>query len=309
MTIGTSNRTAIRYIAEVTPGTTPATPALKELRFTGESLGKNITNVKSNEIRSDRNISGLIPTDVEIGGDINGEMSYGTYDDFIEAALATTWATNVAKNGTTRKFFTVQKNFTDALSGAGIFNNFRGAMIDSWDFEVVQGQIINTKFGIKALTMDNVTTQIAGATTPAATTTQVMSAVSNIAAIKEDTVTTTEFYRKLSVSVKNNVRSLKSVGVLGAIDMNMGTCDVTGSLEMYFGNITMLNRYLGATGFALSFEMVDGATKYTVNLPKVKFETGVVVAGGLDQDIMYTGNIRALYDSGVGASIQVTRVP
>jgi hypothetical protein len=309
MTIGTSNRTALRYIAEVTPGTTPASPALKDIRYTGESLQKNITNVKSNEIRADRNIAALIPTDVEIGGDINGEMSYGSYDDFIEAALCGTWTANVVKNGVLKKYFTIQKNFVDALSGAGIFNNFRGSIFDSWEFEVVQGQIINTKFGVKALTMDNVTTQIASATTVAAGTTQVMSAVSNVAAIKEDNVTTTEFYRKLTVSIKNNIRSLKSVGVLGAIDMNLGTCDITGTLEMYFGNITMLNKYLNATGFALSFEMVDGAQKYTVLLPKVKFETGVVVAGGLDQDIMYTGNIRALYDGTELAQIKITRVP
>lgn len=308
MTIGTSNRTALRFVAEVTEGTTPATPALKEIRYTGESLGYNISNTRSNEIRSDRNVADLIRTGAEAGGDINAEMSYGSFDDLIEAALCSTWAANVIENGITKKSFTFQRHFQDA-GATGIFNQFRGALVDSWDLEVQQGQVVTTKFGIKARSMDVTETQIAGATFPAGSTTSVMSSVSNIANLLENAVPSTEFFRKLSLSIKNNVRGLKAIGTLGNVGMALGTCDITGSIEIYFATKTMLDRYINGTGFSLSFDMDDGTSNYTVLLPKVKFETGQVMSGGLDQDIMYSGTIRALYDSGEGSQIKVTRVP
>lgn len=310
MAIGSSNRTSLRWIREATEGTTPATPALNELKFTGENLGFNIATNRSNEIRADRNVSDLIRVGADSGGEINGEMSAATYDDFIESVLCGTWTANVIKNGITiaGRSYTLQRHFQDA-GATGIFNQFRGSRADTWDLEVQQGQVVTTKFGFKSRSMDVTEAQIAGATFVAANANNVMSSVSNIAAIKENTVTSTEFFRKLSLSIKNNLRQLTAIGTLGSVGMSYGTCEITGSLEIYFATVTMLNRYLNATSFSLSFDMVDGAKTYTVLLPKVKFESGSVSAGGLDQDIMYTGNIRALYDATEVAQIKITRVP
>lgn len=308
MTIGSSNRTAIRYVPEVTFGVTPATPALQEVRYTGESLAANIATTVSNEIRTNRMRSDLIRTSSEAGGGVDAEMSYGTFDDWIEAVLCGTWTADVIKNGLVTRSFTLQRHFQDAGSGAGIFNQFVGARLDTWDLEVQQGQVVTSKWGWKALSMDVTTAQIAGATFPAATTSEVLSSAANIASIEENGVATTEFFRKLSLKVNNNLRSLKAIGTLEAVGINYGTCDITGSIEMYFATETMLNRYLNATSFSLGFDMVDGANSYSVLLPKVKFETGGVVSGGLDQDLMYSGNIRSLYDP-TDNQIKITRAP
>ena len=55
MASGTSNRTALRYVLEVTPGTTPATPTLKEINYLSESIVDNIQYIRSQHIRADRN--------------------------------------------------------------------------------------------------------------------------------------------------------------------------------------------------------------------------------------------------------------
>jgi len=96
MTLASSNRVALRAIAEVTFGTTPATPAFKELRYTGESLNFNISNVTSDEVRSDRMTADLVQVQGDASGDVNIEVSYDAYDDFIEAVLAGTWGTVIA---------------------------------------------------------------------------------------------------------------------------------------------------------------------------------------------------------------------
>ncbi len=63
-------------------------PSFTDLRYTGESLKYDKKVVRSNEIRPDRNISDHIevgPNDVS--GDINGELSFATYDGFFKQLL------------------------------------------------------------------------------------------------------------------------------------------------------------------------------------------------------------------------------
>ena len=95
----TSNRASLRYIPETTFGTTPTlsnTVQYQELRYTGETLNYGATFEPSQEIRADR----MTPDTVLVGrtseGEINGELSYGTYDDLIENVLYDVWTTGAS---------------------------------------------------------------------------------------------------------------------------------------------------------------------------------------------------------------------
>ena len=90
-----SNRLQIRYIEETTWGVTPATASMQELRFTGESLRFNISNEVSREIRSDRQVSDLIQAGADCSGSLEWELSYGTYDAFMAAALFSDWSADL----------------------------------------------------------------------------------------------------------------------------------------------------------------------------------------------------------------------
>ena len=92
-----SNRVGLAYVKEVTYGVVPGTQ-LKNIRFTSESLGQDTDSTTSQEIRSDRQISDLVRTNIKGSGDINGEVSFGAYDDFFEWGLQSlvTWSTPVA---------------------------------------------------------------------------------------------------------------------------------------------------------------------------------------------------------------------
>lgn len=91
-----SARHALLAIAEVTYGTTPATPALKTIRHTGTTLALSKGTFQSEELRADRQIVDFRHGQKQTGGDINGELSYLSYDDFFEAALCGTWAVKAA---------------------------------------------------------------------------------------------------------------------------------------------------------------------------------------------------------------------
>lgn len=81
-----SNRATLSYVKEVTFGTAPGT-ALTEIRFTGESLKMDTSTITSQEVRADRQITGIIRNGVSAAGDINIEVSFGSHEDFMRSAL------------------------------------------------------------------------------------------------------------------------------------------------------------------------------------------------------------------------------
>jgi hypothetical protein len=99
MTFGSSDYQKIRLIEESTLGTTPSTPTMQEIRFRGQSLGFNISNIMSEEIRSDRQVSDLIQVDAEATGSIETELSYGNSDALLGAGLFNAWTERFDKEG------------------------------------------------------------------------------------------------------------------------------------------------------------------------------------------------------------------
>lgn len=91
-----ANRTQLRYKVESSFGTAPG-GTYQEIRETGETLAPTRNYITSAELRSDRQVADLVLGDVSAGGAVNVEMSYGTYDDWLAAALqhSQTWASAV----------------------------------------------------------------------------------------------------------------------------------------------------------------------------------------------------------------------
>jgi len=82
-----ADRMTLAYITEDSFGVPPATPAMQEIRFTGESLKLNIATQDSAEIRGDRQLADVKRTDQSEGGGFNFEASYGNLDGLLAALL------------------------------------------------------------------------------------------------------------------------------------------------------------------------------------------------------------------------------
>ncbi len=394
---GTSNRVALRQVAESTWGTTPATPTFDAVRFTSESLNYNADFITSEEIRADRMTPDTIQVSSQAGGDINGEWSYATYDDFIEAALYGTWAStgspvtatdisvtktvgtpntwqigtvaedftaqswvvgqfikvegfsvagtfwaeiasidsatamtvfpltdvateaagdsvtitpaNYVRNGTTKRSFTIQKAFTDLATPE--FWNFTGARISTWSLELATGSILNTVFGVLAKDANMTETQYAGATLNAANTNTVLNAVDNIASIvfDGDPGGSTFYFNSLSINLDNALRGQEAVGTLGLIGVEAGRLSVTGSVELYFENSALFDKFRGATAFSLSILAQDTAgNSYIVTIPRAKYTSMEIVAGGTDQDIFASAQFEAIINSAGTYQYQISRL-
>lgn len=131
-----SSSTQLFYRPEQTWGEDPtlASPfnPLRELRFTNESLNYSAQTVVSEEIRSDRQVSDIIRTGVESGGDVGIELSFGAFDDLFEGMLYNDWTAVLDSDATSPADpgFTVTNNSpgnTSTISAAspttGILNS------------------------------------------------------------------------------------------------------------------------------------------------------------------------------------------
>ena len=111
------SRHTVYAVEETVYGTTPTNPALDTVRVTGTTLGLSKDALQSEEIRSDRQISDFRQGSNQVGGNINFELSYGSFDQFMEAALLSSDWASPATTGTT----TLSQTATSITRASGSF--------------------------------------------------------------------------------------------------------------------------------------------------------------------------------------------
>lgn len=307
-----SNLARVRVIKEVSFGVTPAVGPSTDLRFTGESLQYTTQTDTSKEIRQDRQIADLVQLGADTAGDVQFEFSYGTYDDFLAAALGGTWVDDaeddfsVLTNGVTVPFFSIEKSFTDVNQHI----LYRGMAVNTLSLEFAIGAILTGSFGFmgKDATIAGVSgVPAAGA---ASIPTDVMNSASNFADMMIGGVAYPCGISQISLATDAGMRAQKALGNMGACTINPGTFSTTGGLNVYFSDAALYTKYFQNTPFSLSWAVADTAgNRYDFSLPKVKITSGNVVAGGLDTDVELAIEYQALFDQAAGHTIQITRTP
>lgn len=291
-------------------GTDSTSTIWKQLRYTGESLNFSIENTQSAEIRPDRVQADLVQTSASGAGDVNVELSYSSYDDFLQAALCGTWTADELENGTTRRFFTVRKHFQDMSPVQ--YHLYRGTAVEGFNFTMELGAIVNGAFNLVSFGIDSLTGIMTapydGESTTAAPTTVPMNAVTNFQDFTIDGVPYSGCVSRMTLSLVNNIRAIQCIGSLTARDMRLGRIEITGDMEFYFNDSSVYDKFVKGTELDVAFALEDAAgNRLTFDLPRVKFETGEVVASGENTDVMITASYRALYSAGDAYVMKLTR--
>ena len=212
------------------------------------------------------------------------------------------------RNGTTRHSYTIQKAFTDLTTPE--YNNFTGCVCDSLTMTIEAGSILNVEFGWIGTGAAMTETQFAGSSTTAANTNDVMNAVGNVAAIifDQDAGAGTLYFQSLEIELDNNVRGQDAVGTLGFVGVVPGRMNLTGSIELYFEDSTLYDKFVAATSFNLSFMVADGSgNRYIVTVPRAKYTSMEIVAGGLDEDVFVSAEFEGIIDSTGTYQFQLSR--
>ena len=110
-------RHAAFYVPETIYGTTPTTPAFKAIRHTGMTLGVQRSSLQSQEIRPDRQIADFRLGTNSVAGDISTELSFASFDDFLQAVFMGTWTPKATVTDSTLSVAAADSSFNDTANG------------------------------------------------------------------------------------------------------------------------------------------------------------------------------------------------
>jgi hypothetical protein len=309
-----SSLTGIRYVAETTPGTTPATPTMQEIEVTNESLNNSRQTETSQSFRGDRQVPGAVKVSETNGGDIGFEFKYGAeHFGLMESALQGVWASNKIVNGTTRKSYTIEKEFGGSGATGERFQVFKGMEVSAFTLEMAVGAFITGSYTFVGRSFLPGSATLANTVT-AASTTPFMNAVDDGIEIAIDgTPITDGILQNFSMTLDNNLREQRAIGSADLAGIGAGRSNLTGSLSVFFngGSNPIYTAYKTEQPIELKVTVPDTeGNAVEITLFKVILMSATIVAGGLDQDVVMEMEYQAILgDTTPFKTIQIERIP
>lgn len=274
-------RVTAHLIEEVTPGTTPSSGSWDTLRLTGNTLTPTPNTQVSDEITDSRLGQGSIIGSIDIGGELTGELSYGTFDKLLAAAFYSDWATNVLQVGSTRKTFSIAKNYEDV----GVYAVFKGAHVATMALEIPADGKITVNFGFACLDYDDRGTTSFAATKGAPTTTPFLSNI-HVGDILVDGVSLAgqACISAMTLNLDNTLQAQRCIGsaTLGPGSQIATEAAITGTLTVAWSKKAweLWQNSLTRTAIGIKFPIEDAlGNKYEFELPSVELD-GELPNGG-----------------------------
>lgn len=377
--LATGSQTQVTYGEQTTfGGIFSGTP--KTLRIDTETLELTRGSIKSAEITSNRQIRSFRLGQHGVIGDSDFELTYGDFDDFIQAALGGTWATRsttvahtdvtvalhtytsaglvdfvaagflvgdevtvagyttvgnngvkhitgVATNvltvsdtlsvevsgdsvtftsrtdrvkaGTTKRAFTVEVGATDIAQ----YEQFIGTTIDKISLDLKPKGAVKGKWSFMGQTMGLSGSSI-GAPTPASTN-EMMDTFSGT--FLEGGSTLAEV-TGMTMNLNNDISMADVLMSKFSEDYFPGDIDVTGTLDVWFKDAAMYNKFINETSSSIAVKMQGIPTNKTLllGIPFLKYtkaKKGVTTTKGFPLQLEW----QALYDATTGTNIYFDR--
>lgn len=301
MAEASGSRQALKYVEETEYGVTPADPEFRHFRHNSNTLNLTKDTFQSEELRSDRQIADFRHGARQAGGDVVSEMSAVSFDDMLEAALCGTWDGDVLKAGVVRRSFTLERHFEDI----GQYLRYLGMEVNTLQLTGSVGGMVMLTFGFLGRNMETAPSGITGATYPAAPTTPPMDLLSGTV---EEGGTEIGVATEISLNLSNGMEVRNVIGGGGlTLRPSIGRSNVTGTMDAYFGNAALYQKFINESASSVEFEMTDGVGgTYTVLLPRIKYTGGTVDVPG-EGPVAISMPFQALLDPVTGTNIQITR--
>lgn len=307
------SRHSMALCEESTPGQIPATPTWTPIRHTGASLALSKNTLQSEEIRADRQIADLRHGAFQVGGEVNTELSFSSFDVMLEAVLCGTWVTDQPaagtdqlKAGTVRRSFTIERKFGDIQAVDKPFHRFRGCEFNSMSLSISADAMVTANFAVIGRGMDTDTAEVPSSTYDAATTTSPLDSFSG--ALIEDG-NTIAVITEISLSLENGLEPRFVVGSKESIEPSISRSNVSGTITAFFENSALLDKFINETESSIEFSLPDGAgNELKIIIPRVKYNGGQPDVSG-EGAITLSMPFQALLDATEGTNLLIERTP
>ena len=297
--MGLANGSAVQtYYVEEVAGAIPATPAWKPIRFVSAGLTPNINQIDTAEMNQYRQQQASRGGTYSVAGDIAVELSFSSFDDLIQAAMQGTWTANVLKIGKVERSFAILERHTDI----GVDYVYHGCRVSTMAISSPLNAPVGVTFSMMGTKAEKYTVPV-GSTYLPATATDIM--ITTNLALTEGGVSVA-YATEWSVSLDNGMEALFALGSREAFDISNGIAKVTGSMSAYLVDAVLWDKVLDETSTSHVIEFTEGADKYTLELPKVRYTQGQKQTSGPGAIIpQYT--VSAGYDATLATTMMITR--
>lgn len=206
-------------------------------------------------------------------------------------------------NGVAEHTFTVEDDFTDVVKTRTMTGMTVNTLALSMPNEAIVGVTLNL-IGRNTTVQDN---SLVTGTPIEPNSNDVMNSGDNVASITEGGVAVA-LATEITLEIANNLRGNTSIGDIENTCVASGNIGITGNLNVYFEDWTTYQKFLDNSASSLRFALTDSNGAYHFNIPRIKFPTLDVNAGGPNQDVIATGTYQGLRDPTTGKTIIITRI-
>lgn len=294
-----ANGSAVQlYYIEEVAGEIPANPQFKPIRFVSEGLTPNSQQIDSNEMNQHRQRPTSRSGTYSVTGEIAAEMSFGSFDDLIAAAMQSDWDNDELIIGKTERSFAILERHTDI--GADFI--YTGCRINTMGINNSINAPVALTFGVIGAEAQPYTVPVEATFAPA-TSTEIM-VTTNIALTEGGAPMA--FATEWSMTLDNGMEALFALGDRAAYNVANGTATVTGSMNAYLVDGALWAKYLNESLTTHKIELTEGSDTYTIELPRVRYTQGQKQVSGPGAIIpQYT--LSAGYDGAAGTTMKITR--
>lgn len=208
--------------------------------------------------------------------------------------------------GTTKKAFSYEKVILS--QGTPYYITHKGCIVNRMNLSFTAQRVLTGSFDFLGFTAAG-STSAQDASPDAAPQNDVLSASANVGRIADagSVVASPNYIQEATVQLNNNLREQSAIGSLGLVGHGVGTAEITGSLKAYFGDKTLLEKYLNGTATSLNLRVGKSGKAQIHTFPNVKFSAANANAAGRNQDVEQNINFAALADTTTGTSYQIDR--
>ena len=214
------------------------------------------------------------------------------------------------RNGTTESSYTFERSHGDVTQ----YFDFFGMVINTLNLSISADSIVTGSFEFIGKDSSLVQSSVGTGDNTAAGNYDVISASSNVGDIFEGafaslaTIDDGLYVQEISFSVTNNVRGLRAIANIANVDIGVGACDVSGTMNVYFIDNLMYDKFIASTGSGLSFAVEDASgNAYIFTFPNVEFSTDAINTSGQNQDVMENIGWEAIRDVNTDCTVQIDK--
>lgn len=209
------------------------------------------------------------------------------------------------RNGVAKKSYLVEKKWEDITQ----FMYWSGQRVSQMDLTVASRSIITGTFTFMGEGGTPASTSITTVAPVAAATRDVFDASNDVATIEEGGAALATAVNNLALTVNNNNRMQPAIANVGPIGIGYGVLEVTGSLEAYFEDLVLLNKFRSHAATELMMRLTDNDGRdVVIFMPEVFYEEGSPPTPGGNQDIFLPLTFRAVRDATLDYVIQIDLV-